>query len=150
MAEISMSKSVWPAAKIQLCWWHLHKAVRERLAKSKLSTTPYKPTRANREFTFIDPTFRPASTPDAGEFEGGILLEPDEVPADNKTVPSLSICIPNPSQLYPPADLQPNTLDSADDGTINKDAPLTIKIKIPKKGPEGPSIDWADAFVHIH
>jgi hypothetical protein len=27
MAEISMSKSVWPEAKIQLCYWHLRKAV---------------------------------------------------------------------------------------------------------------------------
>src|SRR4051812_41798072 len=40
MGEIGMLREVWDP-KIQRCWWHLRKAVQERLAKSKLSTTPY-------------------------------------------------------------------------------------------------------------
>jgi hypothetical protein len=41
MAEIGCSKLVWKEAKINLCWWHLRHALRTRLAKAKLSTTPY-------------------------------------------------------------------------------------------------------------
>src|ERR1700733_10471319 len=40
MAEIGMLREVWEA-KLQLCWWHLREAVKERLKKVKLSTTPY-------------------------------------------------------------------------------------------------------------
>ncbi|KAG1745455.1 uncharacterized protein EDB91DRAFT_1049969 [Suillus paluster] len=131
-----MSKSVWLTAKIQLCWWHLRKAIRERLAKSKLSTTPYRPARANQEFPFINIAFRPAGTPDTREFEGGVLLEPDKVPTDDKTVPSLSIHIPNPSQLCPSRIAKFSNVDSADDGVNTIKNTLTIKIKIPKKGPD--------------
>ncbi|THU79226.1 hypothetical protein K435DRAFT_884508 [Dendrothele bispora CBS 962.96] len=71
MAEIGMVRKVWPQAKIQLCWWHLRRAVRERLAKAKLSTTPYNPIRARLEFSFIDVDFRPAGASDTQEYEGG-------------------------------------------------------------------------------
>lgn len=141
MAKISMSKSVWPTANIQLCWWHLRKAIRERLAKSKLSTTPYKPARANHKFPFIDISFAPAGTADAGEFEGGVLLEPDEIHPEDEAVPSLSICIPNLSQLRSSRDSEPNDVDSVDDEINTNRNPLTIKIKIPKKGLEEQSAD---------
>ncbi|KAG6881352.1 hypothetical protein C0995_002229 [Termitomyces sp. Mi166 len=49
MAEINTLRHVWKA-KISLCWWHLRRAVRTRLAKGKLSTTPYDPKRAAFEF----------------------------------------------------------------------------------------------------
>jgi hypothetical protein len=42
MAEIGMLKDVWDA-KICLCWWHLRRAVRTRLAMAKLTMTPYDP-----------------------------------------------------------------------------------------------------------
>ncbi|KAJ6483695.1 hypothetical protein DFH09DRAFT_1340301 [Mycena vulgaris] len=42
MAEIGMLLDVWKT-KISLCWWHLRRAVRTRLANGKLSTTPYDP-----------------------------------------------------------------------------------------------------------
>ncbi|KAJ7464887.1 hypothetical protein B0H11DRAFT_1629271, partial [Mycena galericulata] len=58
MAEIGMLKDVWDA-KINLCWWHLRRAVRARLAMGKLSTAPYDPGRTNAEFSFIDPAFVP-------------------------------------------------------------------------------------------
>ncbi len=78
LAEIGMVKEVWPKAKISLCWWHMRKALRERLSKAKLSTTPYTKKRAHAAhilFNFIDPDFRPAGRPDKTEFEGG---KPDD------------------------------------------------------------------------
>ena len=38
MGEIGAAQDVWEA-KINLCWWHLRRAVRARLAKAKLATT---------------------------------------------------------------------------------------------------------------
>ncbi|KAJ7315637.1 hypothetical protein DFH08DRAFT_625003, partial [Mycena albidolilacea] len=58
MAEIGTVKDVWEA-KISLCWWDLRRAVRTRLAKSKLETTPYDPDRARAEFSFINTAFVP-------------------------------------------------------------------------------------------
>jgi hypothetical protein len=58
MAEIGMVHNCW-AVKLQLCWWHLQKAVRERLVKAKLSTTPYNITHAHFKFQFIDRSFVP-------------------------------------------------------------------------------------------
>ncbi|KAG6328345.1 hypothetical protein ID866_10744, partial [Astraeus odoratus] len=100
MAKISMSQSVWPSAKIQLCWWHLQKAVHEQLAKSMLTTTPYKPLQANHEFSFISVDFWLFGITDPTESKGGALLEPDEIPSNEETVPSLSICILNLSQAH--------------------------------------------------
>ncbi|KAJ6629647.1 hypothetical protein B0H10DRAFT_1764886, partial [Mycena sp. CBHHK59/15] len=71
MAEIGMLKDVWNA-KISLCWWHLRRAVRTRLASAKLSTTPYDPGRAHAEFSFINLAFVPQGQADGGEYEGGI------------------------------------------------------------------------------
>ncbi|KAF7349473.1 SWIM-type domain-containing protein [Mycena sanguinolenta] len=75
MAEIGMIRSVWNA-KIQLCLWHLKRAVRTRLDKRKLSTTPYQPHRAHAEYAFIDPNFKPEGRADPTEYEGGILEPP--------------------------------------------------------------------------
>lgn len=72
MAEIGMLRDVWISVKVQLCWWHLRKAVRERLSKSKLSTTPYNAKRARAEFAFIDVMFIPPGRADPNEYEGGM------------------------------------------------------------------------------
>jgi hypothetical protein len=40
MAEIGMLCDTWEL-KLQLCWWHMKDAVKKRLAKAKLSTSPY-------------------------------------------------------------------------------------------------------------
>jgi len=69
IAEIHAAQTTWPESKHQLCWWHLHKALCERLAKSKLSTTAYNATQAHAEFLFIDTRFTPSSRPDRGEDE---------------------------------------------------------------------------------
>ncbi|KAK7456463.1 hypothetical protein VKT23_010712 [Stygiomarasmius scandens] len=71
MAEIGMARDVWSHAKIQLCLWHLRRAVRECLAKPKLSTTPYNPLRAHLEFNFVDINFCPFTPADTEESEGG-------------------------------------------------------------------------------
>lgn len=94
MSEIGMVRNVWvnhPKAevqkvigtepqwttlqtwivKLQLCWWHLRRAVSQRCAKTKLSTTPYNPARAHKEFPFIDSTFVPPGQADPTEYEGG-------------------------------------------------------------------------------
>jgi hypothetical protein len=71
MAEIGCSKSVWEA-KINLCWWHLRRAVRTCLAKAKLSTTPYNFERASNEYGFIEADFIPPGTRvDIEDYEGG-------------------------------------------------------------------------------
>jgi hypothetical protein len=71
MGEIGASKDVWEA-KINLYWWHLQRAVRTRLAKAKLSTSPYNLDQAMAEYDFIKPDFIPAGTRvDIDDYEGG-------------------------------------------------------------------------------
>ncbi|KAG6863348.1 hypothetical protein C0991_006561, partial [Blastosporella zonata] len=71
MAEISMAQKVWGSAKISLCWWHLRRAVRARLANGKLATSPYNAQRAHAEFDFIDLSFGPVGRTDDADNEGG-------------------------------------------------------------------------------
>jgi hypothetical protein len=70
MAEIGMIRDTWEL-KLQLCWWHMKDAIKKRLAKAKLSTSPYNAERAHGEFSFIDKFFRPPGKADPGEHEGG-------------------------------------------------------------------------------
>ena len=72
MGEIGMAQGVWKMVKLQLCWWHMRKALRERLAKRKLSTTPYNGEWAQEQFGFIDLQFCPAGNADPEEYEGRI------------------------------------------------------------------------------
>ncbi len=94
---------VWPTAKISLCWWHMRKSVRERLAKAKLSTTPYLSHRANSVFKFIDPSFIPPGQPDRNEYEGGKLPPEysEEYSLRKQQYPSrTTVKLPPPSQPY--------------------------------------------------
>jgi len=105
MAEIGMLRDVW-SVKIQLCWWHLRKAVRERLSKKKLATTPYNAHRARAEFTFVDLTFVPYGKADATEYEGGArdnMHAMDEVPRPSPNALSIHVHIP-PSLRQPTTD----------------------------------------------
>jgi 5-formyltetrahydrofolate cyclo-ligase len=63
-AEIGAARAVWPRAKHQLCYWHMRKSVRERMALSRLSTAPYHLFEANAEFGFISMQFLPRCGPD--------------------------------------------------------------------------------------
>ena len=100
MAKIYVVKEVWDP-KVQLCWWHLRKAVREQLKNTKLSTTPYKPTQANAEFPFIDITFTPLGKADAIETEGLIDSDDEELPSNTRISP-----IPSPPRQFCPPDLR--------------------------------------------
>ena len=125
MAEIGCLRQVWNP-KISLCWWHLRRAVRTRLAKAKLSTTPYNAKRAHAEFSFIDEKFIPPGTRvDVADYEGGppedadlVLACPGPMPTSANAPPMsnapqgpihmlgdttniLRIKIPLPSQVVP-------------------------------------------------
>lgn len=106
MAEIGMLRDVWILVKVQLCWWHLRKAVRDRLSKNKLSTTPYNAKRARLEFAFIDIMFVPPGRADPHEYEGGmrdIIADIDEEPP-RPSPNTISILIkppPKPHNLRP-------------------------------------------------
>ena len=103
MTEIGMLHDVWVLVKIQLCWWHLWKAVCERLDKAKLSTMPYNPKRAWLEYHFIDLAFVPTGCTDPHEYECGLLDAPTAVThlmePPHSSPNTLSLRIPPPSQL---------------------------------------------------
>jgi hypothetical protein len=101
MGEIGAVKDVWEA-KINLCWWHLRRAVRMRLAKTKLATSPYNLSRAMAEYSFIKPDFIPAETRvDINDYEGGI---PDDAlpDIDNNVSTVSSPIITEPLAGQPP------------------------------------------------
>ncbi|KZS92320.1 hypothetical protein SISNIDRAFT_466734 [Sistotremastrum niveocremeum HHB9708] len=99
--EIGAAKKLWPTLKHSICLWHLKRAVRERLAKNKLSTTPYDPRSAHSEFTFVNVDFVPITRADPTEFEGGLIdeVEPTSTLAEPPLGPnSLTIRIPGLTQ----------------------------------------------------
>jgi hypothetical protein len=120
MAEIGMLRKVWNP-KIQLCWWHLRKAVRERLSKNKLSTTPYNVARACQEARFIDPTFVPDGNADPGESEGGMFGESiNQLPYDSPNTVTIRISIPPAAQRQDQNAPQPSLPNT----TVSRSVPL--------------------------
>ncbi|KAF7333854.1 SWIM-type domain-containing protein [Mycena venus] len=111
MAEIGMIRSVWDA-KIQLCLWHLKRAVCTRLDKRKLSTTPYNAHRAHAEFPFIDVKFKPAGRADPTEYEGRVLESPAFLvnPTPAPRPHAVTIKLP-PTQPRPTALMDTTNLD---------------------------------------
>ncbi|CAG8797972.1 20949_t:CDS:2, partial [Gigaspora margarita] len=62
-AQISAVKMIWPDAYIQLCLWHLKRAIKRQLGlKKKPKTTRYHGNSANAEFPFININFCPDFT----------------------------------------------------------------------------------------
>ena len=106
MGEIGASKDVWEA-KIDLCWWHLRRAVRTCLAKAKLSTSPYNLDQAMAEYDFIKPDFIPAGTGvDIDDYEGGTPGNERPPLVDGQpppTVIQLLASQPPPATLIPTA-----------------------------------------------
>ena len=103
MGEIGAAQDVWEA-KINLCWWHLRRSVRTRLAKAKLATSPYNVNWAMAEFTFIKPNFIPPGTGvHIDDYKGGI---PDSelLPLDNAKAQATQSAAPyeHSSQHQPP------------------------------------------------
>ncbi|KAG7085883.1 hypothetical protein E1B28_003417 [Marasmius oreades] len=129
LGEIGMVERVWPDGRIQICGWHMNKAVKERISKAKLSTTPYKSFEAHQLFPFIDISFVPPGCADPGEQEGGregggrdtILDEPDE--KAGKPDPNM-LFIHLPSKQKPIREMSPRPQLTH--------PPLTIKIPAPK------------------
>jgi hypothetical protein len=131
MAKITMARRVWNA-KISLCWWHLRRAVRARLANGKLSTTPCNAKRARAEFTFIDLDFMPKGRPDTKEYEGG---RHEDVNEDQPA--SASETIPKPSTSHSIA--QSSTLPSS--APTPCPIPITMpRITIPARPPAPPPV----------
>ncbi|PKK58529.1 hypothetical protein RhiirC2_670778, partial [Rhizophagus irregularis] len=59
-AQISAAQMTWPEIKIQLCKWHIQRAVETKLKDYRAMTrTNYDEYQANRKFTFIDKQFIP-------------------------------------------------------------------------------------------
>lgn len=118
MAEIGCSRMV-RDAKINLCWWHLQRAVQARLAKGKLSTSPYNVNRAVKEFGFIDANFTPPGTQvNLEDCEGGS--------PDNELLPLIN-AEPS-SSTNPPAAPPPTTLSQPLEDASNA---LWVKFSLP-------------------
>jgi len=61
-AQISAGQAVWPNAKVQLCHWHLRRAIESKLKDTKLPKRDnYEPITANHKFSFIDINFNPSN-----------------------------------------------------------------------------------------
>lgn len=58
-SEINAMHAVWPVAKHQLCFWHVLRALKQRLAKNKERPGHYDVDAAHTEFHFISPSFVP-------------------------------------------------------------------------------------------
>jgi len=62
-AQISASQMVWPNTKVQLCHWHLRRAIEAKLKETKLPKRDnYEPYAARHQFSFIDVNFNPSNT----------------------------------------------------------------------------------------
>ena len=59
LSEINALRSVWPNADYQLCYWHVLRALRKRLAIRKRAPAPYSIVQARSRFEFIDQWFMP-------------------------------------------------------------------------------------------
>lgn len=146
MVEIGASRRTWPASKHQLCWWHLHEAVKRRL-KGNLPTSVYHPQWATCEHSFIKPSFIPYGRTDPHDTEGaapGEVCAQEYQHGDASTMPppdsnpnSIKIRIPAPATSESPAVTEPithpTTFQHAEDqhSVVGTDNPRRITIRIP-------------------
>ncbi|CAB5365860.1 unnamed protein product [Rhizophagus irregularis] len=57
-AEINAAQTVWPEAHLQLCVWHIQRAIKQRLSSNKTSSYhSYNPKIAHEECSTIDPNW---------------------------------------------------------------------------------------------
>ncbi|PKB95110.1 hypothetical protein RhiirA5_476204, partial [Rhizophagus irregularis] len=57
-AEINAAQTVWPEAHLQLCVWHIQRAIKQRLSSNKTSSYhSYNPKIAHKECSTIDPNW---------------------------------------------------------------------------------------------
>jgi hypothetical protein len=68
-SQISAARFVWKNIKVQLCLWHIKKAVEARLSNNKIpQQINYNSIVAQQQFSFIDPSFKPVITKDKVNF----------------------------------------------------------------------------------
>lgn len=129
MGEIGTVQEVWEA-KINLCWWHLWRAVRTRLAKAKLSTSPYNLNRAMAEYNFVKPDFVPAGTRvDVDDYEGGLLDDTLPPLVEDKSPPSTEeACTTQPAD--PTCPEPPLTQQQPQPSSLG-DATNLLRIRLP-------------------
>lgn len=58
-SEINACRDIFPDAKHQLCFWHVLRAIRQRLALTRRQPSRYDGQAAHEAFDFIDPDFVP-------------------------------------------------------------------------------------------
>ena len=59
-SQITAAKSIWPNIKVQICLWHIKKALKKRLADNTLpKTITYSSYIAHETFNFIEIEFHP-------------------------------------------------------------------------------------------
>lgn len=116
LGEIGALKKVWDC-KISLCWWHLRRAVRTRLGKAKLATTPYNVKKACAEFDFIDADFIPPGTrEDLEDYEGGVPDDAAETDANlNEANPAVLNDVTKALHIRLPPSTQPASTLVSDD-----------------------------------
>lgn len=60
-AQISSAQAVWKNVNVQLCKWHVNRAIKQKLSSSKVSSNiSYNAIEANQQCSFIDPTWTSA------------------------------------------------------------------------------------------
>ncbi|KAJ3979858.1 hypothetical protein F5890DRAFT_1632026 [Lentinula detonsa] len=121
LGEIGPCQTLWPNAKLTICWWHQRKAVQERLKKTKLSTTPYDPVKAQKVFPFINTGFVPKGQSDPNEREGGRDAVVEDPPAYSASIAEVKLSGTPESANTAPVSLSP----------IANSAQPTLTIRVP-------------------
>ncbi|CAG8770680.1 34846_t:CDS:2, partial [Gigaspora margarita] len=60
-AQITSAQIVWPHVRVQLCYWHVLRAIKRKLSSSGITYSPYNAREAHTICSEIDPTWQPAS-----------------------------------------------------------------------------------------
>ncbi|KZT57507.1 hypothetical protein CALCODRAFT_434063, partial [Calocera cornea HHB12733] len=126
MAEIGACRTVWPNSKHQICYWHLCDMIRRRLKEPRLATAPYDGKVANHNFSFIHPTFNPASSSDPRDIEGESTTSIADFAADVRGPNTVMLRFHTPAVLQDVNDAPPVLLPQADNTSS-----LKIRIRLP-------------------
>lgn len=121
-AEIKAAKIIWPDAKHQLCWWHVRRAIRQRLAMAKLETSTYNPQRANKVFDFIDVSWLPTGQADPKDDEGDMAEDDvDSIRIENtNALPKITLARPTATDALADASVEDDNESNEDDEEENE------------------------------
>lgn len=76
-SEINACRNVFPFADHQLCYWHVLRAIKKRLAILRRQPAPYNVKEAREEFPWIDKTFVPIAQREDGKVRNIIVAKYD-------------------------------------------------------------------------